>query len=99
MSCGQHDDFDDDQHCGNEVRTPDVEPVAAHVQKVRKTCPLHAAAPTKAFTHSALRSRSRMIARTRHNVAAMEYIQNARAMISMPTSMVAAIVGLFITLT
>jgi hypothetical protein len=51
------------------------------------------ASPASSATQVVWRSRSRMMARTRYRAMAMLYIQKARAMMSMPHSMVAAMDG------
>ena len=83
-----------DQEQGDGVRPPDVEAVAPHGEKFAEALPVHIA-----LTHSVLRSRSRMMARTRMSAAAIEYIQNENVMTSMPASIAAAMLGLLVRLT
>src|SRR5437868_8980863 len=92
-------DLHGDNRGSHQIRSPHVKAVSAHGDEVAHARPLHGVAPMNCLAHSELRSRSRMIERTRMRTAAIEYIQKARAKISMPVSMVAAMLGLLVRLT
>src|SRR5690606_9135901 len=78
-------------------RPPHIAAVPAHRPEGAPAFPFHQT--TTSFTQSALRSRSRMMARQRDSAAPMQYIQNAMAMTSMPVSIVVAMLGLLVRLT
>src|ERR1700674_845234 len=94
--CGKLDDDEDQRHA---VRTPYVESVATHGEEFLPAIPVHGVAASASESHSRPASRSRMMQRTRPRAIAMEYIQNAIAMTSIPHSMVRAIVGAAVRLT
>src|SRR5690606_15558893 len=91
----QHQFADHDKR-GDAERSPHIAAVAAHRPEGAPAFPFHQAI---SLTQSALRSRSRMMARQRDSTAPMQYIQNAMAMTSMPHSMVVAMLGLLVRLT
>src|SRR5258706_11517877 len=71
----QRRDLDGERERGGAVGHPKVETMAAH----------------SALTQRARRSRSRMMDRTRASAVAIEYIQNANTMSSMPVSIATCI--------
>src|SRR5699024_8363113 len=82
-----------DQRECHAVRAPYIKRVAAHAEKLRYRAHV-------IISIAAIRgSRSRMMRRTRAIAVAMLYIQAARAMSSMPTSMSVAMRGALVKLT
>src|SRR6185437_5347441 len=83
----------------HQIGSPYVKSISAHIQEIRHAGPDHRVAPCSSPTHTVWRSRSRIMVRVRINTTAMAYIQHAIDMISMPVSMVLAILGDWVTLT
>src|SRR5204863_5275931 len=98
-SRAQEQDFARDAGSRDDEAAPDVEPVSAHRKKIRCACPVHFAASGNSCVHCRCASRSSMIARTRPSTAATLYIQNARAITSIPVSIVVAMLGARVMLT
>src|SRR3546814_4107443 len=74
-------------------RTPYVLRIAAHCKKFGGTIPGHRFTSFSCPTHSACPSRSKMMHRTRIRATATVYIHAAKAMSSIPTSMIVAMEG------
>src|SRR3546814_10956768 len=74
-------------------RTPYVLRIAAHCKKFGGTIPGHRFTSFSCPTHSACPSRSKMMHRTRIRATATVYINAAKAMSSIPTSMIMALAG------
>src|SRR6478609_10843048 len=93
LTVEHQNDFPRDANEEDQIRTPHIKPISSHIQKIGQTRPVHQVAPCNWPTQAVWRSRSRMIARVRISITAIAYIQHAIDMISMPVSIVLAILG------